>query len=224
MRNNRGKSAASPGKTGRKNGDEIRRLAAMRSGWARFLHDHVCQHATAIAFLQKSLEKRIPAGDACGRDKMKKNGELVNALSGRLRLLMRGLNAEYINETNLCAAAAELCAKTAETLGIVCNFSTLVKRTELDEESAKLMYIIAGDAVFSAAFDGKAHNIVAEFVSEGGKFVFLFRDDGMAWTDARKDALRGITGMNGWDAAFAIESGGRNRFSCIAPAERTEKE
>jgi PAS domain S-box-containing protein len=150
------------------------------------LHDGLGQHLTGIAFLSKSLQRRI-------KEKAQKGGkvsereaseagtiaELVQNAIGQTRSLARGLHPVEATPTGLSSALQELAMRTEAVFALKCSFECLKPVMIEDDEVANNLYRIAQEAVSNASKYASAGEIEITLSEDGGEISLCIIDDGV---------------------------------------------
>jgi signal transduction histidine kinase len=150
------------------------------------LHDGLGQHLTGIAFLSKSLQRRMTEKAAKGGKVSDREAseagtiaELVQSAIGQTRSLARGLHPVEATPTGLSSALLELAMRTETVFALKCSFECLRSEMEYDDEVANNLYRIAQEAVSNATKYASARAIEITLSEGDGQISLCIVDDGV---------------------------------------------
>jgi signal transduction histidine kinase len=157
---------------------------------AQELHDGLCQHLTAVAFMARSVALRLKNHRVIDAADIDKIAELVNKAAADTRNLSRTLHRVDVDASNLAPALQDLIDremwKTPCRLEINPSF-----RLDNDAAAAQL-YRIAREAVINANKHARARQIVVKLErSRRGEIILSVCDDGVGLRSAGNGA-RGL--------------------------------
>ncbi len=145
------------------------------------LHDGLCQHLTAVAFMARSVALRLKNHRVIDVKDIEKIAQLVNDAATDTRNLSRALHRIDIDAAGLVAALEDLVDreiwKTPCRLEIKPSF-----HVESDAAAAQL-YRIAREAVINANKHAQARQIVVELGRSGKEIVLRVTDDGVGFPE-----------------------------------------
>ena len=140
------------------------------------LHDSVCQHLTAIAFMARSMAVRLKNHRVVEVEDIEKIAELINEGVTETRTIARGLHPVEMNPNGLVAALQSLLSQR----------SRLPYRLDMDEELsipdptvALHLYRIASEAVINANKHARARELVVRMRSSPKQIELSVADDGV---------------------------------------------
>lgn len=152
------------------------------------LHDSLCQHLTAIAFMARSVAMRLKNHRVLDAADIDKIAELINEGVTEARTIARGLHPVEMDPAGLATALQSLLNR----------HSKLPYRLDMDEELsisdptvALHLYRIAHEAVTNANKHARARELVVRMRSSARQFELSVTDDGIGLQPKSKDA----TGM-----------------------------
>jgi signal transduction histidine kinase len=145
------------------------------------LHDGLCQHLTAVAFMSRSIAMRLKNHRVIEVGDIEKIAQLVNDAATDTRNLSRALHRIDVDAAGLIAALEDLVDreiwKTPCRLEIKPSF-----HVESDAAAAQL-YRIAREAVINANKHAQARQIVVELGRSGKELVLCVTDDGVGFPE-----------------------------------------
>jgi PAS domain S-box-containing protein len=140
------------------------------------LHDSVCQHLTAIAFMARSMAMRLKNHRVVDVEDLEKIAELINEGVTEARTIARGLHPVEMNPDGFAAALQSLLHRR----------SRLPYRLDMDEELsigdptvALHLYRIASEAVINANKHARARELVVRMRSSPKQIELSVTDDGV---------------------------------------------
>jgi len=191
------------------------------------LHDGICQHLTAVAFMARSVALRLTNHRVIDASDIEKIAELVNIAAADTRELSRALHRADVDAAGLVTALQDLVDR--EIWKVPCRLEVKPSFRIKDDASASQLYRIAREAVINANKHAQAREIVIKLERSPGGMVMHVSDDGVGFpTDGRKKHGLGYHIMNyraqQVGARLAIDSpkGGGTRVSCSLPNRRLE--
>jgi PAS domain S-box-containing protein len=148
------------------------------------LHDGLCQHLTAVAFMSRSIALRLKNHRVIEVGDIEKIAQLVNDAATDTRNLSRALHRFDVDAAGLVEALQDLVDreiwKTPCRLEVKPSF-----HVESDAIAAQL-YRIAREAVINANKHAQARQIVVELGRSGEEIVLCVTDDGVGFSDKPK--------------------------------------
>src|SRR6266496_1487433 len=191
------------------------------------LHDGLCQHLTAVAFMARSTALRLKNHRVVEVSDIEKIAQLVNDAATDTRNFSRALHRADIDSAGLLAALKDLVDreiwKTPCCLEVKPSFHTE------DDMAAGELYRIAREAVINANKHSEAREIVIKLERAGKEMVLRVIDDGVGIPKESK-TKRGLGAhIMGYrarlmGARLEIDSpkGGGTRVSCYLPDRRVQ--
>jgi PAS domain S-box-containing protein len=153
------------------------------------LHDGLCQHLTAVAFMARSVALRLKNHRVIDANDIEKIAELVNNAAADTRDLSRALHRVDIDAAGLVTALQDLVDR--EIWRTPCRLEVKKSFHIEDDATAAQLYPIAREAVINANKHAQARQIVVG-LSRGPKGTVLsVTDDGVGFQSAAKGA-RGL--------------------------------
>ena len=148
------------------------------------LHDGLCQHLTAVAFMARSMALRLKNHRVVDVKDIEKVAELVNAAATDTRNLSRALHRMDVDAPSFVTALEDLVDreiwKTPCRLEVKPSF-----RIEHDVVAAQL-YRIAREAVINANKHAQAREIVVKLERSPEGMVLRVVDDGVGFSNEPK--------------------------------------
>ncbi|NIR44271.1 MAG: PAS domain-containing protein [Gemmatimonadetes bacterium] len=144
----------------------------------RELHDTVGQQVTAIAFLAKSLQRKL---EDRGMDESEIAATLVESsdkAKQQVRALMRGLMPVEIDAHGLAGALEDLAHQRESVYGVRCPVETKGQVALDDNTAATHLYKIAQEATLNAIKHGKARNLTLRLYGDDRDLTLEVEDDG----------------------------------------------
>ena len=148
------------------------------------LHDSLCQHLTAVAFMARSVALRAKNHRVLHADDIEKIAELINEGVTEARSIARGLHPVEMDPAGLVTALQSLLHRQ----------SNLPYRLDMDEELvisdptvALHLYRIAREAVINANKHARAHELLVRMRSSPKHLELSISDDGIGLHHRRDD-------------------------------------
>jgi PAS domain S-box-containing protein len=153
------------------------------------LHDGLCQHLTAVAFMARSVALRLKNHRVIDANDIEKIAELVNNAAADTRELSRALHRVDVDAVGLVTALQDLVDR--EIWRTPCRLEIKTPFHIENDAAAAQLYRIAREAVINANKHAQARQIVVG-LSRGPKGIVLsVTDDGVGFQNAGKGA-RGL--------------------------------
>ena len=175
------------------------------------LHDSVCQHLTAIAFMTRSVAMRLKTHrvvDVCDLEKI---ADLINEGVTETRTIARGLHPVEMNPDGLAAALQTLLHRRSQ----------IPYRLEIEDDVpipdatvALHLYRIASEAVINANKHARAREVTVRMRSLPEEIELSVTDDGVGLPKKREEG--GGMGFHVMDYR-ARSIGARLEVSSIKP-------
>ena len=158
------------------------------------LHDSLCQHLAATAFLARASGDRMRSGKRIDPGELDKISQLINDGVTEARTIARGLHPVEMDSTGLHTALHSLLNRQ----------SHLAFRLDMDEEIsipdptvALHLYRIAREAVMNANKHACAREILVRMRSSANRLELSVTDDGIGLSpDSRLGAGMGLQIMD----------------------------
>jgi PAS domain S-box-containing protein len=187
------------------------------------LHDGLCQHLTAVAFMTRSIAMRLRDHRVVDAEDIEKIAELVNKAAVDTRNLSRALHRVDVDAAGLLVGLQDLVDR--EIWRTPCRLEAKPSFRLDDDVAAGHLYRIAREAVINANKHAQARQIVVKLERVRNEMVLRVIDDGVGVSKERK-AHTGLgfhimnyraQVMGGRLEIDASETGG-TRLSCYLPA------
>jgi PAS domain S-box-containing protein len=175
------------------------------------LHDSLCQHLTAIAFMARAISERMRLGKRAEPKELDKICDLINAGVTEARTIARGLHPVEMDPAGLHTALHSLLSRQSQ----------LPYRLDMDEEPpisdptvALHLYRIAREAVINANKHASAREIIVRMRSSTKRIALSVTDDGIGMSPNSSDG----TGMGLQIMDYRARSiGGRLEIKAVRP-------
>ena len=141
------------------------------------LHDGICQHLTAVAFMARSVAMRLKNHRVIDATDIEKIAELVNNAATDTRNLSRALHRVDIDAAGFKTALQDLVDR--EIWKTPCRLEAAPSFHIKDDECAAQLYRIAREAVINANKHAQAREIVIKLERSPQGMVMRVTDDGV---------------------------------------------
>ena len=141
------------------------------------LHDELCQHLTAVAFMTRAVALRLKNHRVIEFDDLDKISELVNQGATNARNIARGLHTAEVDAARLLPAIRDLVSR--EIWKTPCRLAVKTKLDLHDDAVASHLYRLLREAVINAHKHAQAKEIVVGISRSNGELVFSVTDDGV---------------------------------------------
>jgi PAS domain S-box-containing protein len=186
------------------------------------LHDGLCQHLTAVAFMARSVALRLKNHRVVDAADIEKIAQLVNDAATDTRNLSRALHRIDVDAAGLVDALQDLVDR--EIWRVPCRLEVKPSSHIEDDLAAGELYRIAREAVINANKHAQAREIVIKLERVRNEMVLRVIDDGVGFPSEPK-TKRGLGAhIMGYrarliGARLEIDSpkGGGTRVSCYLP-------
>lgn len=186
------------------------------------IHDGLCQHLTAVAFMARSVALRLKNHRVIEVGDIEKIAQLVNDAATDTRNLSRALHRIDVDSAGFITALEDLVDR--EIWQIPCRLEVKRSFHIEDDVAAGELYRIAREAVINANKHSEAREIVITLERTGKEMVLRVIDDGVGFPSDPK-TKRGLGAhIMGYrarlmGARLEIDSpkGGGTRVSCYLP-------
>src|SRR5438445_4175599 len=146
------------------------------------LHDGVCQHLTAVAFMARSVALRLKNHRVIDAADIEKIAQLVNDGATDMRNLSRALHQSDVDAPRLTGALQDLVDR--EIWRTPCRLEVKPSFQIEDDAVAAQLYRIAREAVINASKHAQAREIVVSLERSPGGMVLRVTDDGVGFSNA----------------------------------------
>jgi signal transduction histidine kinase len=149
------------------------------------LHDGLCQHLTAVAFMSRSIAMRLKNHRVIEVGDIEKIAQLVNDAATDTRNLSRALHRLDVDAAGLVDALQDLVDR--EIWRTPCRLEVKPSFRIEDDAAAAHLYRIAREAVINANKHAQAREIIVKLErSRRREMVLHVIDDGVGLSDQRK--------------------------------------
>jgi PAS domain S-box-containing protein len=189
---------------------------------AQELHDGLCQHLTAVAFMARSVGLRLKNHRVIEVKDIEKIAELVNNAATDTRNLSRALHRVDVDAPGLVGALEDLVDR--EMWRTPCRLEVKPSFHLEDDTAAAHLYRIAREAVINANKHAQAREIVVALRGWRKGIVLSVIDDGVGFQNARNGA-RGLgfhimnyrARLMGGELKIESPEKGGTRVACYLP-------
>jgi PAS domain S-box-containing protein len=143
------------------------------------LHDGLCQHLTAVAFMARSVALRLKNHRVIEVSDIEKIADLVNNAATDTRDLSRALHRVDVDAAGLVDALQDLVDR--EIWKIPCRLEVRPSFHIEDDTVAAHLYRIAREAVINANKHAQAREIVVKLERSQQRMVLRVTDDGVGF-------------------------------------------
>jgi len=150
------------------------------------LHDGICQHLTAVAFMARSVALRLRNHRVIEVSDIEKIAELVNAAAADTRNLSRALHRVDIDAARLEDVLQDLVDR--EIWRTPCRLEIKAPVHLNDDMAASTLYRIAREAVVNANKHAQAREIIVALERWRNGIVLSVTDNGVGFRNGRNDA------------------------------------
>jgi PAS domain S-box-containing protein len=156
------------------------------------LHDGICQHLTAVAFMARSVALRLKNHRVIDAADIEKIADLVNKAASDTRDLSRALHRSDIDAAGLVGALQDLVDR--EIWKVPCRLEVKPSFHMEDDTAAAQLYRIAREAVINANKHAQAREIVVRLERSPRGIGLHITDDGIGFRNDSK--LKGGLGIH----------------------------
>lgn len=145
------------------------------------LHDSLGQLLTAIGFLSRGIETRLPSEHELERESAKQIREISVEAIRQTRNVAKGLYPAHIETLGLAGAINEMCEYTHHTshaAGISCRFSETGELPALPLGTQVHLYRVAQEAITNALKHGKAKEVSVQLMARPDFIELVVTNDG----------------------------------------------
>src|SRR6266404_9691930 len=148
------------------------------------LHDGLCQHLTAVAFMARSAALRLKNHRVIDAADIEKIAQLVNDAATDTRNLSRALHRSDVDAAGFVTALEDLVDR--EIWKVPCRLEVKPSFHMEDNTAAAQLYRIAREAVINANKHAQATQIVLEVRRLKNHLVFSVTDNGVGFNNKTK--------------------------------------
>jgi PAS domain S-box-containing protein len=148
------------------------------------LHDGLCQHLTAVAFMSRSIALRLKNHRVIEVSDIEKIAQLVNDAATDTRNLSRALHRLDVDAAGLVNALQDLVDR--EIWRTPCRLEVKPSFRVEDDAAAAHLYRIAREAVINANKHAQAREIIVKLERSRREMVLHVIDDGVGLSNERK--------------------------------------
>ncbi len=148
------------------------------------LHDGLCQHLTAVAFMARSIAMRLKNHRVVDANDIEKVAQLVNDAASGTRDLSRALHRMDVDAAGLVTALQDLVDR--EIWRTPCRLQVRPSFRIDDDTSAAHLYRIAREAVINANKHAQAREIVVKLENSRQEMALHVIDDGIGCSNESK--------------------------------------
>ena len=148
------------------------------------LHDGICQHLTAVAFMARSVALRLKNHRVIEVSDIEKIAQLVNQAASDMRDLSRALHQSDVDAAKLADALQDLVDR--EIWKVPCRLEVKPSFHIEDDAAAAQLYRIAREAVINANKHAQAREIVIRLERLPRGMVLRVTDDGVGCSNGPK--------------------------------------
>ena len=186
------------------------------------LHDGLCQHLTAVAFMARSVALRLKNHRVIEVNDIEKIAQLVNDAATDTRNLSRALHRRDVDAVGLVNALEDLVDR--EIWKTPCRLKIKPAFRIDDDAAASHLYRIAREAVINANKHAQAREIVVKLERARKEIVLRVTDDGVGIPSEPKlkqglgsHIMRYRAGVIGGRLEVESPKQGGTRVSCYLP-------
>ncbi len=143
------------------------------------LHDGLCQHLTAVAFMARSIALRLKNHRVIDVNDIEKIAQLVNDAATDTRNFSRALHRADVDSAGLVAALEDLVDR--EVWKTPCRLEIKPSFRIDDDIAASHLYRIAREAVINANKHAQAREILIALARSRKEIVLSVTDDGVGF-------------------------------------------
>ncbi|MEM8484586.1 MAG: response regulator [Bacteroidota bacterium] len=144
----------------------------------RDLHDGLGQKLTGLAFMAKSLERRLKNQDRDAAEQAMTIAQLVNDAKSDARNLSKGLVTVDLKGNGIILAIEELAARVEQFADVECSVVSKLTIPILDETVAMHIYRICQEALNNAVKHSEASEVKVVLRQEDDQLIVSIEDNG----------------------------------------------
>jgi signal transduction histidine kinase len=156
----------------------------------RQLHDSLCQHLTAVAFMARSVAMRLKNHRVIESSDLDKIAELVNDAVSEAREIARDLHREDINAAELGQALRGLANR--RFWSTPCRIKMRIEPNIDDDAVASHIFRLVREAMINANKHSRAREVLLEVRRRKNELAFSVTDDGVGLSKNSDSAGLGI--------------------------------
>jgi len=153
------------------------------------LHDGICQHLTAVAFMARSVALRLENHRVVDSKDLEKIAQLVNEAATDTRNFSRALHRADVDSAGFVATLEDLVDR--EIWKTPCRLEIKPTFHIDDDTAASHLYRIAREAVINANKHAQASEIVVALTRSRKEIVLTVTDDGVGFQNST-NTVRGL--------------------------------
>lgn len=150
----------------------------------RELHDGICQHLTAVAFMAHSTAIRLKNHRVISVEDVEKIKELINDAADDARDIARSLHTLDVGVAELMPSLQDLVIRKIWTTP--CRLEIKTSLVIPDDESASQLFRIVREAIINANKHARARIVIVRIEKSGDETVVSVNDDGVGIRDHRR--------------------------------------
>lgn len=150
----------------------------------RDLHDGLGQKLTGLAFMAKSLERKLKSHDMEAADQAMTIAQWVNDAKSDARNLARGLVTVDLKGNGIVLALEELAARNEQVTSIQCTVTSGLTIPILDETVAMHLYRICQEASHNAFKHSGASKVSINLRQDNDRIIVSICDNGKGISSA----------------------------------------
>jgi PAS domain S-box-containing protein len=154
------------------------------------LHDGICQHLTAVAFMAPSVATRLRNHRVIDAADIEKIADLVNSAATDTRNLSRALHRINIDAAGLVRALQDLVDR--EIWRTPCRLEVTPSFRIEDDAVAGHFYRIAREAVINANKHAQARQVMVKLERSRQRMILRVIDDGVGFTRGESTLKQGL--------------------------------
>ncbi|MFK7846288.1 MAG: response regulator [Rhodothermales bacterium] len=155
----------------------------------RDLHDGLGQKLTGLAFMAKSLERRLKNHDTDAAEQAMTIAQLVNDAKSDARNLSKGLVTVDLKGNGIILAIEELAARVEQFAQVECRVVSRLTIPILDETVAMHIYRICQEALNNAIKHSDASIVVIELIQDDDQLIVSIEDNGKGLGDVENNGM-----------------------------------
>ncbi len=155
----------------------------------RDLHDGLGQKLTGLAFMAKSLERRLKSHDMEAAEQAMTLAQLVNDAKSDARNLSKGLVTVDLKGNGIVLAIEELAARVEQFTQVECRVISKITIPILDETVAMHIYRICQEALNNAIKHSDADLVVIELRQEDDQLIVSIEDNGIGLQEVASQGM-----------------------------------
>ncbi len=160
---------------------------------ARELHDGISQILVGVRYALDNARRRLTRGDDAGaRDPLDKGIDHLGTAITEVRRISRDLRPGVLDDLGLGPALKALTDDFRERTGIETEFSTVVFRNRLDQDSKIALYRIAQEALTNIERHSGATSVTIDLRGHKKGATMRITDNGRGLRSAPSDGSAGI--------------------------------